>query len=361
MHYTVLWYSQNLLLEQYFDRFFEKLLTIFSNIKFDDTSLKENFFLLSLNKQRDFLIHPDISSLILWVHNKKLQDCHEKLWSELVYLLQWSQDLSAIYSWKKIQGTNIYLSVIDNNPDNSIIAHPDHDTNSSIWWGEKTPEEWNRLFEKTFALLKEVNAEFYHELNYVIKKIVPMKTSRDVHNSCSYKDCIGTLYLGYTVNIEFPEIALLEAIIHESSHNKLNLIMHSEPLIKNNLDLKYYSPYRPDARHIYGVYLWVHAIVPTIYVLLNAIEFWFIKDEWWYRKIILYHIKNKLWFNVIKKYSDTTLIWSQILDEIYSVIQLSDTLIKKSHILSYLDKTEISYWAKEHFFKVKNNYPYLQY
>lgn len=361
MYYSVLWYSQNLLLEQYFQRFLKKLSDIFSDIVFEDESLQASFYALDEELQKNFLTHPDISSLLLAIQNKKSHDAFLKLWSELKFFLSGEQDRCTMFSGKKIKGTDIYLSLEDNNPDNWHSGHPDHAKDSLLWWGEKTPEEWNHLFEKTFSLLKDINEEFYNELNVVIKKIVPMKTSKDVHNSCSYKDCIWTLYLWYTVNIDFPEIALLEAIIHESSHNKLNLIMQSEVLTKNDFELKYYSPYRPDARHIYWVYLWVHAIVPTIYILLQAIESWYIRDEWWKRKIILYHIKNKLWYNVIKKYAHISPIGQQILEEIYSVMQFADTIIKTSTLLSHIDKLEISSRAKEHFLEVRNNYPHLQY
>jgi HEXXH motif-containing protein len=50
--------------------------------------------------------------------------------------------------------------------------------------------------------------------------------------------------------VEQPELSNLEAIIHESSHNKLNLLFHFDPLILNSLEENYYSPFRPDARHL---------------------------------------------------------------------------------------------------------------
>jgi HEXXH motif-containing protein len=47
-----------------------------------------------------------------------------------------------------------------------------------------------------------------------------------------------------------PEINNLEALIHESSHNKLNLLMQFDPIVLNDMQEKYYSAIRPDARHI---------------------------------------------------------------------------------------------------------------
>ena len=57
-------------------------------------------------------------------------------------------------------------------------------------WGEKSQQEWLGVFAKAFSLLKSIDEKFFDELNTIIKKIVPMNTSLDVHNSCSYKECI---------------------------------------------------------------------------------------------------------------------------------------------------------------------------
>jgi len=52
-----------------------------------------------------------------------------------------------------------------------------------------------------------------------------------------------------------PEVFNIEAIIHESSHNKLNLISHFDKIVLNDYNTEYYSPYRPDPRHIWGIFL----------------------------------------------------------------------------------------------------------
>jgi len=76
--------------------------------------------------------------------------------------------------------------------------------------------------------------------------------------------------MGMTTDSPNPELENLEAIIHESSHNKLNLIMQSEKLILNDFEEKYDSPYRPDARHIHGVYIGIHAFVPVVYIMMKS-------------------------------------------------------------------------------------------
>ena len=89
----------------------------------------------------------------------------------------------------------------------------------------------------------------------MIRKIIPLGVTKSMHNSASYSTCIGHLYMSYPTDMEMPSVALLEAIIHESNHNKLNLIMKQDPLVLNSREEIYYSPYRPDSRHIQGIYL----------------------------------------------------------------------------------------------------------
>jgi len=109
--------------------------------------------------------------------------------------------------------------------------------------------------------------------------------------------------MGYTIDSDFPEFNNVEAIIHESSHNKLNLIMQSEKLVLNDFQEKYYSPYRPDARHIRGVYIGLHAFAPVIYVLMSAYQKGLLgTSKNWFEKILYYHLKNKIAYKVLVKH-----------------------------------------------------------
>ena len=58
--------------------------------------------------------------------------------------------------------------------------------------------------------------------------------------------------MSYPIDIDSPEIAVLEAILHEYNHNKINLIMQTEKLILSDMREQYYSPYRPDPRQTGG-------------------------------------------------------------------------------------------------------------
>ena len=267
-----------------------------------------------------------------------------------------------VFHWN-IYWTKIKLTSFDNNPYNKSEAHPDHIQTWAIsgnWW-EKTENEWLKVYEKSFSLLKELDEWIYDELNQIITKIVPLWTARWMHNSASYKECVGHLYMWYTIDSGNPEINNLEAIIHESSHNKLNLILQFDPIVLNNKELKYYSAIRPDARHIHGVFLGYHAFAPTMYVLMKAYKNWFLwNNQMWLEKIVLYYFKTKFLQKVIHKYELLTDIWKEISEEIDYVISKMDVLFKEINP----NKTLIN-GAKEkqieHFKEVNTNYPHLEY
>jgi len=316
------------------------------------------------------LLNPDQSTLINFLifnfENRANNFFIEqgKLENEIdIFLLEWikSSKLS-MNQWQKIAGTSVRLSIIDNNPYNILEAHPDHKTTGwTLWWGEKSEKEWLKVYEKTFNLLKKVDEWIYDELNQIIKKIIPLGTARSLHNSASYKECVGHLYMWYTINADLPEINNLEAIIHESSHNKLNLLMQFDPIILNDKKEKYYSAIRPDARHIHWVFLGYHAFAPTMYIVMKAYRDGFLwEDKLWLEKIVLYHIKTKFLQRVIKKHAKLTKLWQEISQEIDHVILLMDALI-----IELNPSVEIKLIAKrnqiEHFNSVNKNYPYLEY
>jgi len=357
-YYTVLGYSKNPVIDLYQESYVEYLFKIYNSLDIEDV-LKSKFVSFSLSDQKQFLLHPDISSLLRNIEINPI-NIQTFLLELEIFCSEDHQNLTG-NKWNNIGGTDIKLTLQDNNPAKDEVAHPDHDAWGMLGWGEKSENEWLDVFEKAFTLLKTTNREFYKELNYIIKKIVPMKTSVDVHNSCSFSGCIGTLYLGYTINTDDPEVGILEALIHESSHNKLNLIMQSENLHLNDSSLKYYSPYRPDARHIQWVLLWVHAIVPTVYCMIQAIHGWYIKKESWMEKIVLYHIKNKLWYKVLHKYAKFTPIGQKIYEDMGKVISLCDIMIKNYSEFRDCDFASLQGRAKKHFLEVQKDYPHVQY
>ncbi len=374
LNYYVLWIKDNSILDIYLDKYYNKLLNDISILSNNWVLISEFNGLLKSPDNRKFILNTDNSSIINFLYKELIEKIPQnlgnieffenKLSKEIgIFLSQWinSSDLG-MNKWSFISETNIKLTINDNNPYNNFDAHPDHkNTWWFLWWWSKTESEWLDIYNKTFELLKKIDLWFYHELNKIINKIIPLWTSLWVHNSASYKEAIGHIYLWYTIDSSNPEINNLEAIIHESSHNKLNLIMQFDPIILNTREEKYYSAIRPDARHIHWVFIGYHAFAPTMYILMKAYKDWYFwNDLFWLEKIVSYHIKTKFLQKVIKRYAKLTQLWLEISEEIDYVISLMDGILKDLNpSKEILDRARIK--QIEHFKNVNSKYPHLEY
>ena len=364
LKYYVLWTKDSPLLKEYLEKFYYKLINDLNKIS-ELWYLSEEIDKLLKTDNRKFILNADISSLINAIYFDNDVNNLNILKKEInIFLDEWIDSLNLNQNkWKKIAWTNIKLTTDDYNPYNLVETHPDHIEHWAIagnWW-EKTEEEWLKVYEKTFNILKNIDEWIYDELNQIITKIIPLWTARWVHNSWSYKECIGHLYMWFTIDVGRPEINNLEAIIHESSHNKLNLISQFDPIVLNDKSLKYYSAIRPDARHIQWVFLWYHAFAPTMYIIMKAYNNWDLwEDQMWLEKIVLYYIKTKFLQKVIHKYAKLTDLWKEISKEIDFVISKMDVSFKELN-----PPKELIIKAKEHqtkhFKDVNTNYPHLEY
>jgi len=364
LKYYVLGKKDSALLKKYFEKFYQKLLKDLKTISEKWILTKEINKLLDTNN-RFFILNADTSSLIYDIFSYDSKTSIELLKKEIdIFLKEWleSKKLS-MNKWEKIAWTNIKLTTIDNNPFNEREWHPDHVKEWVFawnWW-VKSKKEWLDVYEKSFILLKKIDEWIYDELNQIITKIIPLGTSINKHNSASYKECVGHLYMWYTIDSIKPEINNLEAIIHESSHNKLNLLLQFDPIVLNDDKKEYYSAIRPDARHILGVFLWYHAFAPTIYILMKAYKNWYLwNDIIWFNKIILFYVKTKFLQKIIKKYAILTDLWKNISCEIDYVISQMDILLKELKPTKEQLK-EVKNIQFKHFYEVNKNYPYLKY
>lgn len=368
--YLVLWKKDNQTLSYYLDLHYKKLLRSLSELSSKILTKKINSLLKIDN--RYFILDPNYSSLINYLYFEYIDNNPQNLWDreailsvfekELDMFLKWDFSSLSKNKWSKIWNTDIILSNYDLNPYNIQEAHPEHKlTWGILWWWEKSQKDWFRVYENTLEILKRADVGFYDEIKSIIKRIIPLWTSKNIHNSASYKECIWHLYMWYTINSDMPEINNLEAIIHESSHNKLNLVLQSDSILENDYSLRYYSSIRPDARHMHWVFLWYHAFAPTMYVIMKAYLNKDIKENnHILDKIVLYYIKTKFLQKVVKKHAILTSIWKDISDEIDEVIKMIDEMIKQINPPSQIIKN-----AKEkqrlHFAEVNTNYPYLEY
>lgn len=367
MKYYVLWKKNNEMLSKYRDKYFELLqgkirFILNSEIKFKLEWLKNN---------KEFILYCDNSSRIeylylIWNWEEKLKN-HLEIEYNFIDDINYFIDYNSIYinSSKLINWTDIYLSKFDRNPYNTLEEHPDREWDEGqIWFGNKSEEYWLNIYSQVFQHLKKIDSGIYDELNFIIQKIIPLWTSTNVHNSASYQEAIGHLYMWLTTNSNLSELTIvihcLEWIIHESSHNKLNLINKFDRVLLNDYTLWFYSPYRPDARHVRWVFLWIHAFVPTIYTLVKYYIENNLSDEHLLEKIIEYNIKNNLSYKILKKYWKFTKIWDEIMSEILTVMKLTNIKLKELNI-----NNEISQRSKEkvsrHFWEVKKLCPTLKY
>ncbi|MDD2892126.1 MAG: HEXXH motif-containing putative peptide modification protein [Candidatus Gracilibacteria bacterium] len=387
MEYYVLGKKDNQMVSSYFDRYYLLLISYLEALSKKGILSQEIGELLSTREseldsecslkgqaieKRDFILSPDQSSIINVLYKELIEGKSQYLGDYKRYEQQLKKEIDLFLNGKHneltmsqgahIYGTQIKLTILDNNPYNQMEAHPDHQATGGVMgYGQKSEEEWLRIYEKTFGLLKEIDIGTYTELNQIIKKIVPLGTSFGTHNSASYKECVGHLYMGYTIDSDMPEINNLEAIIHESSHNKLNLILQFDPIVLNDKQEKYYSAIRPDARHIHGIFLGYHAFAPTMYIIMKAyLNGYLGNHKQWFEKIVLYYIKTKFLQKMIKKYAILTELGKEISEEIDYVIKEMDVLIKKLN-----PSSEVLKRAKErqeqHFQEVNSKYPYLEY
>ncbi|MDP2090461.1 MAG: HEXXH motif-containing putative peptide modification protein [Candidatus Gracilibacteria bacterium] len=371
LKYYVLGVKDSPLLKKYFDKYYNKLISDLKEISEKGILSQEINKLLQI-ENRQFLLNPDQSSVINLLYKEFVENKSQKLLDKSIYVELFKKEIDFFLAGKeeelimnqgtKIYGTNIKLTNIDNNPFKTQEAHPEHIQNGAIiGYGERSEKEWLEVYTKTFELLKKIDEGIYDELNQIIDKIVPLGTARSMHNSASYKECIGHLYMGYTIDSKNPEINNLEAIIHESSHNKLNLIMQFDEIVLNDKKEIYYSAIRPDARPIIGVFLGYHAFAPTMYVIMKSyLEGALGDDKSWLDKIVLYYMKTKFLQRTIKKYAVLTELGKEISEEIDFVISKMDELIRKLN-----PSKEILLKAKEaqnkHFNEVNQNYKYLIY
>ena len=161
LKYYVLWRKDSPLLKEYKERFYQKLIQDLQKLA-DNGTLKTEIEELLWSENRDFILNPDISSLINGLSIEWLPVYEEKLQNEIHFYLIGESEKLTMNKWKKIAGTDIRLTIEDNNPYNQNEAHPEHRlTWWVIWWWEKSEEEWLKVYIKTFELLKMLDEGIY--------------------------------------------------------------------------------------------------------------------------------------------------------------------------------------------------------
>lgn len=153
---------------------------------------------------------------------------------------------------------NVALVITDNNPLADQEAHPDKEGNA-IDLGDRSPEEWASALGAALALVERYYPELADEMQLVMHAYHPVGFHEAQHLSASYAEAIGAAY----VSLHPDKMTLVEALIHEFCHNKINALFAQDAVLKNAFEPLFSSPVRPDPRPLYGVLLAVHAFVPV--------------------------------------------------------------------------------------------------
>ena len=151
----------------------------------------------------------------------------------------------------------ISLCLVDVNPLALNEAHPDKEGNR-LNLGNASAEQWVHSVSEALELIEMVLPELYAEMKMALRWLVPVGVDQREHVSASYQEVIGTIYLSLHPNV----ITMAEALIHEFSHTKLNILGTFDPMFSNAFSPHFPSPYRPDARPLHGILLGVHAFLP---------------------------------------------------------------------------------------------------
>ncbi|MCB9507522.1 MAG: hypothetical protein H6700_06950 [Myxococcales bacterium] len=150
------------------------------------------------------------------------------------------------------------LATLDNNPRAEMEAHPEKSGNS-LDLGEKSADEWVGGLGGAFEIIDAHLPAMRPEFDLVLHQVVPVGYHAERHFSASLMEVIGNIYM----TLHPDSLMLAEAIVHEFSHNKINMLWSMAPLLENAFEPLYKSPVRPDPRPLFGVLLAVHAFLPV--------------------------------------------------------------------------------------------------
>ncbi len=164
-------------------------------------------------------------------------------------------------------GAGVVLCRADDSPLAMHEAHPDKDGNRTSLGG-RTQSQWVHSLRDALALIAVGLPPLHAEIELALRQIVPVGYDDSRHLSASFQENLGTAYM----SLHPQQMTMVEAIVHEFSHNKLNALFEIDPVLHNAFAPLFSSPVRPDSRPLHGVFLAVHAFlaVESLYRSLRA-------------------------------------------------------------------------------------------
>ncbi len=160
-----------------------------------------------------------------------------------------------------------WLATEDNNPLSLEEAHPNKSGNA-VDLGDAPVSSWVESLRTSFRLVERYLPDLRREMELYLSQIVPVGTHAEKHLSASFREAIGTIYL----TLHPQQMTMVEALIHEFQHNKLNTLLDTDDLLENAFFPLYKSPVRPDPRPLHGVLLAVHAFLPVARLYERMLE-----------------------------------------------------------------------------------------
>jgi HEXXH motif-containing protein len=151
------------------------------------------------------------------------------------------------------------LLLHDSNPLASQEAHPDKSGNL-VDLGGHPAQEWVDALRAALELIEDVLPEIAGEMRLLLGHLGPVGYFDQKHLSASFLESVGVVYL----SLHPHQMTLVEALVHEFQHNKLNLLLGLDPTLHNADWPLFSSPVRPDPRPLRGVLLAVHAFQPIV-------------------------------------------------------------------------------------------------
>lgn len=153
-------------------------------------------------------------------------------------------------------GAGVVLCRADDNPLALHEAHPDKDGNR-VSLGAQPQEAWESSLRAALEVIEQGLPELHAEIRLALRQLVPVGYDAHEHLSASFRENLGTAYL----TLHPQDMTMVEAIVHEFSHNKLNALFELDPVLHNAFEPLFSSPVRPDPRPLHGVLLAVHAFM----------------------------------------------------------------------------------------------------
>ena len=132
--------------------------------------------------------------------------------------------------------------------------------------------KWESPVEQSMDWIRICSPMLSGEMQRALRCIVPVRSDKaEVHMSATFREAPGLMALSWT-----PDAAVLvEAMVHEYHHGKLNSLLVLDPLIVGPTEEAiFYSPWRSDPRPLLG-------ILHGAFVFQAVLEFWdrFFKAE----------------------------------------------------------------------------------